>query len=87
MDFILKLEWVADKDNNPDNYREDEDYELKDGDDVEWHLVKEKNKIKRAIEGFKECGNDYFKHSNKEKIETSSRWCTNTCIACVACIA
>ena len=69
MDFILKLEWVADKDNNPDNYREDEDYELKDGDDVEWHLVKEKNKIKRAIEGFKECGNDYFKHSYKEKIE------------------
>ena len=26
----------ADKDNNPDNYREDEDYELKDGDDDTW---------------------------------------------------
>ena len=38
-------------------------------------LQKNKNRIKKIIEEFVERGNNYFKHCNKEKIETIGTWC------------
>ena len=93
MDFVLKLESVADEDdkiyierlwkkqlnritvlkdaqidsNETDSENEDED--------TCDRLTKNKNIIKKIIEEFDERGNNYFKHCNKEKIETISTWC------------
>ena len=50
------------------------DSENKDGETFTW-LHKNKNKIERMIEEFDERGNNYFKHCNKEKIETIQTWC------------
>ena len=42
-------------------------------------LVKDNNKMKKSIEGFKEEGSEYFAHCSKEKINTIYKWC-NQCL-------
>jgi hypothetical protein len=44
-------------------------------DDTFDRLTKNRNRIQKMIEEFDERGNNYFKHCNKEKIETISTWC------------
>jgi hypothetical protein len=56
-----------DDSNETDNENEDDDTSV-------W-LQKNKNRIKKMIEEFDERGNIYFKHCNKEKIETIRTWC------------
>jgi hypothetical protein len=58
-----------DTDSKKENEEEDEDE-----DTFVW-LNKNKNRIKKMIEEFEERGNNYFKHCNKEKIETIGTWC------------
>ena len=50
------------------------DSENEDDDTSTW-LHKNKNKIEEMIKEFDERGNNYFKHCNKEKIETIGTWC------------
>jgi hypothetical protein len=42
-------------------------------------LDKDNNRIENVIKELKGRGNNYFKHCNKEKIETICRWC-NKCL-------
>ena len=56
----------TDSENEDDTDSENED---EDEDTFAW-LDKNKNRIKKMIEEFEERGNNYFKHCNKEKIET-----------------
>ena len=39
------------------------------------HIAQERNIIENSIKEFKRCGNNYFKHCNKKKIEAICRWC------------
>lgn len=50
------------------------DSEDEEDDDTN-QLQKDKKQIEKIIEEFDERGNNYFKHCNKEKIETIGRWC------------
>ena len=50
------------------------DSENEDDDSFD-RLSKHKNKIEKMIEEYDERGNNYFKHCNKEKIETICTWC------------
>ena len=54
----------------------DTDSDNEDEDNFVW-LDKNKNRIKKMIEEFEERGNNYFKHCNKEKIETIGTWCNH----------
>ena len=38
-------------------------------------VIKNKDEIEKIVEEFDERGNNYFKHCNKEKIETICNWC------------
>jgi hypothetical protein len=55
----------------------DKESEIEDADEDEDTFVrlnKNKNRIKKIIEEFKERGNNYFKHCNKENIKTIGAW-------------
>ena len=47
-----------------------------DNDDNEDVVIKDNNRLRKSIRGFNKRGNNYFKHCNKEKIETICRWCS-----------
>ena len=50
------------------------DSEYEDDDSLDT-VIKDKDEIAKIVEEFYERGNNYFKHCNKEKIETICNWC------------
>ena len=91
MEFDLQLEFVFDEDDKAETERlwkielvhvknmkemkidkEDTDYENEDNDD---QLAKDNKRIKSVLKEYHIWGNSYFKHCNKDKIETISKWC------------
>jgi vacuolar-type H+-ATPase subunit I/STV1 len=58
-----------------DSENEDDTDNENENEDTFDRATKNKNRIKKIIEEFDERGNNYFKHCNKEKIETISTWC------------
>ena len=75
LDFITMMKDAEIDSNDTESENEDDtDSENEDEDTSVW-LQKNKNTIKKMIEEFDERGNNYFKHCNKEKIETIRTWC------------
>ena len=58
-----------------DQYESENDDDDYDNGDDENCLVKDSKQIKNVMKGFQSRGHTYFKHCNKEKIETISIWC------------
>jgi hypothetical protein len=54
--------------------RDTNDDDDDEGEDKEDSLLQDKKRIQRAIKEFEKRGNNYFKHCNKEKIETLRAW-------------